>query len=201
MQQYPAPLQRLIDELRKLPDVGPKKAQRLAFHLLRQPEQFVADLTDAIIRARTEIRPCSRCFNFSAEELCPICEDPKRDSAQVCVVEQAADVIAFERTGEHRGVYHVLQGHLSPLEGITEDEVRIAELIARVAADEVREVILATSPTVEGEATASYIVELLRPHGVEVTTIAIGLPVGGDLDYADQVTIARAFQGRTRWNP
>ena len=201
MQQYPGPLQRLIDELRKLPDVGPKKAQRLAFHLLRQPEPAVGDLTDAIVQARTEIRPCSRCFNFSAEELCPICQNSERDHGQVCVVEQAADVIAFERTGEYRGVYHVLQGHLSPLEGITEDQVRIAELIARVKADEVREVILATSPTVEGEATASYIVELLRAHEVEVTTIAIGLPVGGDLDYADQVTIARALQGRTRWHP
>jgi len=199
MPRYAAPLERLIEELRKLPDVGPRKAQRLAFHLLTQPEGAVRELAGAIVAAREQIRPCTRCFNFSAEELCPVCQDPQRDQSQVCVVEQASDVMAFERTGEYRGVYHVLQGHLSPLEGITEDQVRIGELVGRVESGTVREVILATSPTVEGEATAGYIVELLRPYEVEVTGLAIGLPVGGDLDYADQVTIARALQGRRGW--
>ncbi len=199
MLRYAGPLERLIQELQKLPSIGPKSAQRLAFHLLRGGEEEARALADAILRVKSDIRACARCFNFSDEELCGICGDARREQGTICVVEDPSDLMALERAGEYHGVYHVLQGRLSPLDGITEDDIRIAELVKRVETERPKEVILATSPTVEGDATASYIATLLEPYEVEVTVLAIGLPVGGDLDYADQVTIARALQGRTKW--
>ena len=199
MAKYAAALEKLVEELQKLPGIGPKSAQRLAFHLLKGSEADARALAEAILKVKSDIHFCARCFNFSEEAECGICTDERRDQGLICVVEEPNDLMALERAGTYHGVYHVLHGRLSPLEGITEDEIRIGELVARVTEEQPREVILATSPTVEGDATANYIAALLEPSGVDVTMIAVGLPVGGDLDYADQVTIARALQGRTKW--
>jgi recombination protein RecR len=194
---YPRALANLIAELEKLPGVGPKTAQRLALHLLHASGDDATALADAIVEVRQKIRNCSVCFNYSDEDLCPVCADPNRDSGLLCVVGDARDLLAMERAGGFEGRYHVLGGLLSPMDGIGPEALSIAELVARVKQGGVREVILATNPTVEGDATAVYLAGLLRPLGVKVTRIALGLPVGGDLDYADDVTIIRAVEGRT----
>jgi len=192
----PPALGRLIEALRRLPGIGPKTAQRLAFHLLKQPPEAVRELADALLDLKTRVLHCSRCFNITDEDPCRICADPARDGRLLCVVEEPNDLLALERTGEYRGRYHVLLGALSPLEGVGPDELKVRELLARLEAEGVREVILATNPNVEGDATAIYLAKLLRPLGVRVTRIARGLPVGGDLEYADEVTLTRALQGR-----
>ncbi len=193
---YTPPIARLVEELSKLPGVGIKTAQRLAFHLLKVPLEDARSLAEAIVEAREKVTFCSRCFNFAQGELCEYCQDGRRDPTCICVVERPQDIVAVERTGEYRGLYHVLGGALSPIDGIGPEELKIRELLARVRAEEVREVIVATNPRVEGEATAIYISDLLKPLGVRVTRLASGLPVGGDLEYADEVTLGRAFKGR-----
>jgi recombination protein RecR len=197
MPAYPRPLARLIEELEKLPGIGPKSAQRLALHILQARAEDAAGLAEAIREVKEKIHACRLCFNFTDDELCPICADPERDERILCVVSDARDLLAMERAGGFRGRYHVLQGLISPMEGVGPESLRIEELLARVRGGRVEEVVLATNPTVEGDATAMYIANLLRPLGVKTTRIALGLPVGGDLDYADEVTIVRALQGRT----
>jgi recombination protein RecR len=187
---------RLIEALQRLPGIGPKTAQRLTYHLLKQPPAVVRELAEALVDVKARVVHCTRCFNVTDEEPCRICADPGRDPSLLCVVEEPNDLVAMERTGEYRGRYHVLLGALSPLEGIGPDELKVRELLQRVEADGVREVILATNPNVEGDATAIYLAKLLRPLGLRVTRIARGLPVGGDLEYADEVTLARALEGR-----
>lgn len=179
-----------------MPGIGRKTAQRLAFHLLRVPAGDVQALANAMVECRAKIRPCSRCFSITEEDPCAICADPKRDDALLCVVEQPSDVLALERAGEYRGRYHVLNGVISPLEGIGPEDLRIRELLDRLRDGAVKEVILGTNPDLEGEATALYVSKLVKPLGVRTTRIARGLPVGGDLEYADQVTLARALEGR-----
>lgn len=193
---YPPPLARLVEELSRLPGVGPKTAQRLAFHLLKVPPEEAQSLAQAILEAREKMAYCRRCFNFAEEERCEYCKDPRRDPTLVCVVERPQDIVAVERTGEFRGLYHVLGGAISPIDGIGPDELRIRELLERVRTDGIREVIIATNPRVEGEATAMYLANLLKPLGVLATRIASGLPVGGDLEYADEITLGRALKGR-----
>lgn len=197
MLNYAAPLARLIEELGRLPSIGPKSAQRLAFHLLRQPQERVEGLAEAILEARRRIRACRRCFNYTDDELCPICSDERRDPSLICVVSQPQDLLAMERTREYNGVYHVLQGLLTPIDGIGPDDLRIRELVSRVRGGGVREVILATSPVIEGDATAMFIAGLLAGvEGLTVTRLASGLPAGGDLDYADEATVSKALEGR-----
>ncbi|MDR7520407.1 MAG: recombination mediator RecR [Armatimonadota bacterium] len=193
---YPEPLARLIDELSKMPTVGPKTAQRLAFHILRLPPEEVRALADAILDVKARMRDCSTCFTITDVDPCAICADQSRDAGVLCVVEDPRDVIALERTREFRGRYHVLHGAISPLDGIGPDDLKIPDLLTRVQTGAVREVIIATNPRVEGEATAIYLARVLKPLGVRVTRIAHGLPVGGDLEYADEVTLARALEGR-----
>ena len=193
---YEGVVQDLIDELGRLPGVGPKSAQRIAFHLLQADPTDVRRLADVLIEVKAKVKFCSICFNVSEDEQCRICRDPRRDQALICVVEEAKDVVAIERTREYRGRYHVLGGAISPIEGIGPDELRIRELMTRLADGTVTEVILATDPNLEGEATATYLTRLLRPMGLRVTRLASGLPVGGDLEYADEVTLGRAFEGR-----
>jgi recombination protein RecR len=193
---HPPSLGRLVEALQRLPGIGPKTAQRLTFHLLKQSELAVRELAEALIDLKARVVHCSRCFNVTDQDPCGICADPARDAGLLCVVEEPNDLLAMERTGEYRGGYHVLLGALSPLEGIGPDEIKVRELLTRLEADQVREVILATNPNVEGDATAIYLAKLLRPLGVRVTRIARGLPVGGDLEYADEVTLTRALEGR-----
>jgi recombination protein RecR len=193
---FEGPVQDLIDALRRLPGIGYKSAQRLAFHLLKAPAEEAHGLADAIVAAKQKVAICKTCFNVSEGEQCNFCRDPKRESTIVCVVEEPGDIIAVERTQEFRGRYHVLGGHISPMDGIGPDDLRIRELLQRVGTGEVKEVILCTNPTVEGEATAIYLAGLIRPLDVRVTRIASGLPVGGDLEYADEVTLGRALEGR-----
>lgn len=187
----------LAGELARLPGIGRKTALRLTFHLLKSPLEDAQRLARAILAVRERVRACSRCGNLSERETCAICESPRRDAATLCVVEEASDISAIERTGEYRGVYHVLGGHLSPLDGVGPAELNITGLLARLGGEEpVREVVLATNPSVEGEATALYLHKLIAPLGVRVTRIARGLPIGGDLEYADGVTIAEALNSR-----
>lgn len=193
---YAAPVQELIDELGRLPGVGPKSAQRIAFHLLKLPARDANRLAAAISRVKDEVGFCARCWNIAQGELCEVCADERRDPAQLCVVEEPRDVVAIERTQEFRGRYHVLQGAISPIEGIGPDQLRIAELLARLGSEPVAEVILCTNPNIEGEATAMYLARLLQPLGIPVSRIASGLPVGGDLEYADELTLGRALEGR-----
>jgi recombination protein RecR len=193
---FEAPVQRLIDELARLPGIGQKSAQRLAFHLLHIEVEDAKRLADAIVSMREQVRLCSRCFNVTDTEECSICRDPRRDPTALCVVERAQDIVVMERTQEYRGRYHVLGGSISPIEGIGPDQLRMRELIQRVEAEKIEEVIVATNPTVEGDTTALYVAKLLKPIGVKVTRLASGLPVGGDLDYADEITLGRALVGR-----
>ena len=193
---FEGPVQDLVDELGRLPGIGPKSAQRIAFHLLRLPAEDAKRLARAIVEAKERVSWCRRCFNIAEGELCRFCRDESRDPTVICVVEDARDIVAVERTREFRGLYHVLQGAISPIEGVGPEQLRIRELITRVGEEGVRETILATNPNIEGEATAMYLARLLRPLGVRVTRIASGLPVGGDLEYADEITLGRAFEGR-----
>ena len=193
---YPAPVERLIDELRKLPGVGPKSAQRIAFHLLRGTKDDASRLGEAIATLLDGIRTCSVCHAVTDRELCQHCSDTARSPRTICVVEEPHDVVAIEKTRDFKGRYHVLHGALSPLSGVGPDELRVAGLVERVRVGGVEEVILATSPTVEGEATAVYLARLLKPLGVRVTRIAMGVPVGSDLEYADDVTMGKALEGR-----
>jgi recombination protein RecR len=193
---YPAAVQDLIDELGRLPGIGPKSAQRIAFHLLKQSKDDALRLARAISEAKDRVAFCSRCWNVAEGPLCGICADDRRDATVVCVVEDPRDVVAIEKTQEFRGRYHVLQGAISPIEGIMPEQLRIKELLARLEPEGITEVILCTNPTIEGEATAMYLARLLNPLGVKATRIASGLPVGGDLEYADELTLGRALQGR-----
>jgi len=193
---YEGIVQDLIDELGRLPGVGPKSAQRIAFHLLQSDPADVRRLVTAITEVSEKVRFCSVCGNVSSDEQCRICRDPRRDLTSICVVEESKDVVAIERTREFRGRYHVLGGAISPIEGVGPDDLRVRELMTRLASGEVSEVILATDPNLEGEATATYLARLLKPMGLRVTRLASGLPVGGDLEYADEVTLGRAFEGR-----
>jgi recombination protein RecR len=193
---YPEPVARLIDAFQRLPGIGPKTAQRLTFYMLKRPADEVRELGDALLAMKQKITYCRVCFNITDEDPCRICTDPRRDEHVICVVEEPNDLLAMERTGEYRGRYHVLLGALSPLDGIGPDDLKIRELLARLEGRDTTELILATNPNVEGEATALYLAKLLRPFAVRITRIARGLPVGGDLEYADQVTLSKALEGR-----
>ena len=195
---YEGAVQDLIDELGRLPGIGPKSAQRIAFHLLQADSDDVTRLVTALTEVKARVRFCEVCGNVAEAERCRICADPRRDQTSICVVEEPKDVVAIERTREFRGTYHVLGGAISPIDGIGPDDLRVRELMPRLASGEVQEVIIATDPNLEGEATATYLTRLLRDVGVTVTRLASGLPVGGDLEYADEVTLGRAFEGRRR---
>ncbi|MBI3182539.1 MAG: recombination protein RecR [Myxococcales bacterium] len=192
----PAPLGRLVAQLAKLPGIGEKTAQRLAFHILRSPREYAQELSQALLETVERVRLCTRCFALSDDELCGFCRDQRRDDGVLCVVEGIADLMAIERTREFRGRYHVLHGVLSPLDGVGPDQLRIKELLSRLGDGKVEEVILATNPDVEGEATALYLTRLLKPFGLTVSRIAQGVPIGGDLEFADQATLARALSAR-----
>ena len=189
-------MQSLVDELGRLPGIGPKSAQRIAFYLLKAAPEDAKRLARAVVEAKERVSWCRRCFNFAEGELCVYCRDDRRDSTLLCVVEEPRDIVAVERTQEYRGRYHVLLGAISPIEGIGPEQLKIKELLALVNDEGVKEVILATNPNIEGEATAMYLARLLKPLGLRVTRIASGLPVGGDLEYADEVTLGRALEGR-----
>lgn len=193
---YEGVVQDLIDELGRLPGVGPKSAQRIAFHILQSDPVDVRRLAEVLVEVKEKVTFCSVCGNVAEDEVCRICRDQRRDPQVICVVEESKDVVAIERTREYRGRYHVLGGAISPIEGVGPDDLRIRELMTRLADGVVNEVILATDPNLEGEATATYLTRLLRPMGLRVTRLASGLPVGGDLEYADEVTLGRAFEGR-----
>jgi recombination protein RecR len=193
---YAASVQYLIDELGRLPGVGPKSAQRIAFHLLKIDKPDALRLAQAIAEVKDRVSFCTRCFNVSETEECALCRDPGRDSRLLCVVEEPRDLVAVERTSEFKGRYHVLQGAISPIDGIGPESLKIRELLARLEPEGVEEVILCTNPNIEGEATAMYLARLLKPLGLRVTRIASGLPVGGDLEYADELTLGRALEGR-----
>ena len=193
---YAPPVQALIDELGRLPGIGPKSAQRIAFHLLKVPTQEVADLALAITEAKARVRFCERCFNLAEDELCTICADDRRDPRVVCVVEEARDVVAIERTGEFNGRYHVLLGAISPIDGVSADQLKVRELVLRLGSEPIEEVVICTNPNIDGEVTAMYLARLLKPLEVKVTRLASGLPVGGDLEYADELTLGRALEGR-----
>ncbi len=197
MRQYPRPLNKLINELSKLPGIGGKTAQRLAFHILSLSDREAEALAEAIVSAKKNLRYCSECGNLTDQEKCLICSDPTRDRSVICVVETPQDVMAMERIREYKGLYHVLHGAISPAEGIGPNDINLKSLITRLQAnDDVREIIIATNPNIEGEATAMYISRLLKPAGIKVTRIAHGIPVGGDLEYADEVTLLKAIEGR-----
>ncbi len=196
MQYFPAALENLTDQFARLPGIGGKTAQRLAFYVLGMPEQEALSFADAIVQAKKSVGTCPVCQNITDKAVCPICDDDSRDHSTICVVAEPKDVIAMERSHEFRGVYHVLHGVISPLNHVTQEDIRIRELLQRVGNGEVQEVIMATNPDTEGEATAMYISRLLRPLGVKVTRLAYGVPVGSQLEYADEVTLSRALEGR-----
>lgn len=196
MLYYAEPVARLIDELGKLPGIGPKTAQRLAFYLLNNDAGEARELAKAIVDAREKIRYCYVCSNLTDTDPCQICRDETRNRSVICIVEEPRDVVAIERTREYRGLYHVLQGTISPMEGVGPDQLKIKELLGRLQDSHVQEIIVATNPNIEGEATAMYLARLIKPLGVKVTRIAHGLPMGGDLEYADEVTLSKAFEGR-----
>ena len=193
---YTQPVQALIDELGRLPGIGPKSAQRIAFHLLKLPVDDVSRLAMSISDAKARVRFCTRCWNFADGELCPICADDRRDPTMLCVVEESRDIVSIEKTGEFRGRYHVLLGAMSPLDGVGPEQLKMKELFARLEPEGVQEVIVCTNPNTEGEVTALYLGRMLKPFGIRVTRIASGLPVGGDLEYADELTLGRALEGR-----
>ncbi len=196
MRYHVKPLSRLIGQLSKLPGIGPKTAQRLAFYILEMKQDEVDKLAEAISQVKEDLTYCSRCNNLTQNDPCYICSDLKRDQKTICIVEEVKDVIAMEKTGEYKGLYHILHGAISPINGVGPDDIKIKSLLPRVKNEEIEEVILATDPNVEGEATAMYIAKLLHPLGIKVTRIAHGLPVGGDLEYADEVTLSKALEGR-----
>lgn len=193
---YPKSIATLIEHFQKFPSVGPKSAQRMAFYLLRMPMSEVQKFAQSIVEAKENTHTCEVCFNLSSTSPCEICTSPKRDRSTICVVAETKDLIAVEKTNEYKGLYHVLQGLISPMDGIGADDIRIKELLNRLTNDEVKEVILALSPSVEGEATSLYLSKLIKPFGIKISRIAFGLPVGADLEYADEITIARAIEGR-----
>ncbi|MHB1458158.1 MAG: recombination mediator RecR [Armatimonadota bacterium] len=193
---YAKPLAKLVGELEKLPGIGPKSAQRMAFHILRATDDETRNLIEAISEVKQKITLCIKCYNFADKEICDICSSEKRDKTTVCVVAEPRDVIAMEKTHEFRGTYHVLQGVISPMDGIGPEMLRVRELIQRIPENQIREIILATNPTIEGDTTAMYLAQLIKPLGVRVTRIAHGMPVGGDMDYADQATLIRALEWR-----
>ncbi len=196
MEYYAVPVAKLVEEFQKLPGIGHKSAQRLAFHVINMPMEKVQKLSESILEAKQKTRYCSVCSNLTDIDPCPLCSGTSRDKSVICVVQDPRDVVAMERTREFKGLYHVLHGAISPMQGIGPEEIRIKELISRLGSGEVTEVILATNPNVEGEATAMYISKLIKPLGVKATRIAHGIPVGGDLEYADEVTLAKALEGR-----
>ncbi len=193
---YEGIIQELIDELGKLPGIGPKSAQRIAFHIVQSERVDVNRLVDVLRIVKEKVRFCAKCFNVAEEEECKICRDPRRDNSTICVVEESKDVVAIERTREFRGKYHVLGGAISPIDGIGPEQLRICELLTRLSDANITEVIIATDPNLEGEATATYLARTIKPLGIKISRLASGLPVGGDLEYADEVTLGRAFEGR-----
>jgi recombination protein RecR len=193
---YAPPIARLLEELERLPGIGPKSAQRIAYFILRSDEEVAGRLAASLLEVKSAIHFCPRCFDFAEAELCEVCADPRRDTTLLCVVEEPRDVVAIERTGEFRGLYHVLGGVISPIDGIGPEQLRVRELLDRVSGGAVAEVVVATNTTVEGETTALYLARMLKPLGLKVTRIASGLPVGGDLEYADEVTLGRALEAR-----
>jgi len=194
--QYTKPLAKLIEYFQKLPSIGPKSAQRMAFQILKMPTEEVEKFATALIEAKQTIKYCDVCFNISADNPCEICSNSNRDKSTICVVCEAKDLIAIEKTNEYRGVYHVLQGLISPLDGIGPEDLKLKELVQRVAQNEVKEVILALNPSVEGEATSMYLARILKPFNVKISRIAFGLPIGGELEYVDELTLTRAIEGR-----
>jgi len=193
---YPKAVATLIEQFQKFPSVGPKSAQRMAFYLLRMPISDVKKLAQSIVEAKENTKTCEICFNLSSTSPCEICQSTRRDKSTICVVAETKDLIAIEKTNEYTGLYHVLQGLISPMDGIGADDIRIKELLNRLTDEQVKEVILALSPSVEGEATSLYLSKLIKPFGIKISRIAFGLPVGADLEYADEITIARAIEGR-----
>ena len=197
---YEGIIQDLIDELGRLPGVGPKSAQRIAFHIIQSDRVDVSRLAEILKTVKERVKFCTTCGNISEEELCRICKDPRRDNSSICVVEESKDVLAIEKTREFKGKYHVLGGAISPIDGIGPQNLRIKELMTRLAQTQINEVIIATDPNLEGEATATYLTRLIKPLGVKVSRLASGLPVGGDLEYADEITLGRAFEGRRSYD-
>jgi recombination protein RecR len=197
---YEGIIQDLIDELGRLPGVGPKSAQRIAFHIIQSDRIDVSRLAEILKTVKERVKFCTTCGNISEEELCRICKDPRRDNRSICVVEESKDVLAIEKTREFKGKYHVLGGAISPIDGIGPENLRIKELMTRLAQTQINEVIIATDPNLEGEATATYLTRLIKPIGVKVSRLASGLPVGGDLEYADEITLGRAFEGRRSYD-
>ncbi len=196
MSYYSPSIEKLIENFEKLPSIGNKTAARLAFYILDRPDQEVQEFVDAIINAKKNLKYCSKCFNISDTDPCEICSNPRRDESVICVVEDVKDIVAMERTHEFNGLYHVLHGSISPMNGVGPDDIKIKELLSRLMDGTVKELILATNPRVEGEATAMYISKLVKPMGIKVTRIAHGIPVGGDLEYTDEVTLSKALEGR-----
>lgn len=192
---FAGPVSRLIDRLSRLPGIGPKSAQRIAFFLLKEPEETTG-LAEAMLEVKDKIKFCSICYNITDQDICGFCQNNERDSQKICIVEEALDIAPIEKTGEYKGRYHVLQGAISPIDGVGPDDLKINELIERLKKEPLEEVIIATNPNVEGEATALYLAKLIKPMGIKVSRLASGLPVGGDLEYADEVTLGRAFEGR-----
>ncbi|MDP5274654.1 recombination mediator RecR [Chengkuizengella axinellae] len=193
---YPEPVSKLIDSFTRLPGIGAKTAARLAFHVIRMEEEDVVDFAKALVNVKRNLHYCSVCCNITDVDPCRICSDKNRDSSVICVIQEPKDLVAMERTKEFQGYYHVLHGAISPMEGIGPDEIRVAELLTRLSDERVKELILATNPNIEGEATAMYLSRLVKPFGIKITRIAHGLPVGGDLEYADEVTLSKALEGR-----
>ena len=196
MSYFSPSIEKLIESFEKLPSIGHKTAVRLAFHMLDLNEQETKEFIDSIINAKTNLKFCSQCYNISDSDPCPICNSPKRDSSIICVVEDVRDILAMERTHEFKGVYHVLHGSISPMNGIGPEDIKIKELLTRLQENDIKEIIIATNPRVEGEATAIYLSKIIKPLGIKVTRIAHGIPVGGDLEYTDEVTLTRALEGR-----
>ena len=194
--EYSPSIEKLIESFEKLPSIGHKTAQRLAFYMLDLSKEEIKEFTDSIINAKNNLKFCSKCYNISDTDPCNICSNPKRDESIICVVEEVRDVLAMERTHEYNGLYHVLHGSISPMNGVGPDDIKIKELLARLMDGKVKEIILATNPRVEGEATAVYISKLVKPLGIKVTRIARGIPIGGDLEYTDEVTLAKSLEGR-----
>ena len=197
---YEGIIQDLIDELGRLPGVGPKSAQRIAFHIIQSDRVDVSRLAEVLKTVKERVKFCTTCGNISEEQLCRICKDPRRDNSSICVVEESKDVLAIEKTREFKGTYHVLGGAISPIDGIGPENLRIKELMTRLAQTQINEVIIATDPNLEGEATATYLTRLIKPLGIKVSRLASGLPVGGDLEYADEITLGRAFEGRRSYD-
>ena len=193
---YPKAIATLIEQFQKLPSIGPKSAQRMAFHILKMPISEVQKFADALLSAKVQTQPCEICYNISTSSPCEICSSTSRDRSVICVVSETKDLIAIEKTNEYKGLYHVLQGLISPMDGIGAEDIRIKELLTRLTDERVKEVILALSPSVEGEATSLYLTKLVKPFGIKISRIAFGLPVGADLEYADEVTLAKAIEGR-----